>query len=175
MLPQPAGDDAILQFRHFRGQRGLVADRGRHAPEQPRDLGARLHEAEHVVHQEQHLPAEGIAQVFGVGKRGKPDAKPHPRRLVHLSEYQHRIGEGAVAAHLVPQFVPLADALADPGEHRHPAVQGSDRLHELHDEHRLAHARAAEQAGLAAADEGTQKVDDLDAGFQNALRGQGVG
>jgi hypothetical protein len=47
-------------------------------------------------------------------------------------------------------------------------MQRGHRLHELHDEHRLAHARAAEQPGLAAADEGAKQVDDLDAGFQDA-------
>ncbi len=40
-------------------------------------------------------------------------------------------------------------------------------MHELHDQHRLAHAGAAEQAGLAAAHEGAQQIDDLDPGEQH--------
>ena len=38
---------------------------------------------------------------------------------------------------------------------------------ELLDEHRLAHAGAAEQAGLAAADVGLEQVDRLDAGLED--------
>ena len=66
----------------------------------------------------------------------------------------------------MPQLVALADALAHPGEHRHPLVQTHDGVHELHDQHRLADPGATEQAGLAPTDEGAQEIDHLDAGGQ---------
>ncbi len=54
------------------------------------------------------------------------------------------------------------------------AVQLHHRVHELHDEHGLAHARAAEEPGLAAAHEGAQQVDHLDAGLEHAGIGDGL-
>ena len=44
---------------------------------------------------------------------------------------------------------------------------GGDAVDELQDDHRLAHAGAAEQADLAALDVGSQQVDDLDAGLED--------
>ncbi|MEJ7730242.1 MAG: hypothetical protein WKG00_13615 [Polyangiaceae bacterium] len=44
----------------------------------------------------------------------------------------------------------LAGALADAGEDRHAAVRLGDVVDELHDDDRLAHAGAAEEADLAA-------------------------
>ena len=39
----------------------------------------------------------------------------------------------------------------------------------LHDDDRLAHARAAEEADLAALEKGLDQVDDLDAGLEHLL------
>ncbi len=42
---------------------------------------------------------------------------------------------------------------------------------ELHNDDRLAHAGAAEEADLAALEEGLDEVDDLDAGLEHLLVG----
>ena len=42
-----------------------------------------------------------------------------------------------------------------------------DVVDQFHDDDRLAHAGAAERADLAAFQEGTDQVDDLDAGGKN--------
>ena len=68
--------------------------------------------------------------------------------------------------HLVVEVVPLAGALADAGEHREAAALLRDVVHELHEEHGLADAGAAEEADLAAAEVGGEQVDDLDAGLE---------
>ena len=68
--------------------------------------------------------------------------------------------------HLAQQVVALAGALADAGEDREAAVLQGDVVDQLLDEHRLADAGAAEEAGLAAAGVGLEQVDDLDAGFE---------
>ena len=68
------------------------------------------------------------------------------------------------------EVVALAGALAHAGEHGHAAVLLGDVVDELHDEHRLADAGAAEQADLAALGVGGDQVDDLDAGLED-LRG----
>jgi hypothetical protein len=61
----------------------------------------------------------------------------------------------------------LAGALADAGEHRVAAVFGGDVADELLNQHRLAHAGAAEEADLAALLVGGEQVDDLDAGDEH--------
>ena len=70
-------------------------------------------------------------------------------------------------AHLDEEVVALARALADAGEARHAAVRLGDVVDELHDEHRLADAGAAEEADLAALAVGGEQVDDLDAGLED--------
>jgi hypothetical protein len=69
--------------------------------------------------------------------------------------------------HLEVQVVALAGALADAGEHRVAAELLADVVDELHQEHGLADAGAAEQADLAAAAVGGEQVDDLDARHQH--------
>ena len=69
--------------------------------------------------------------------------------------------------HLVVEVVALARALADAGEHRVAAVRLGDVVDQLHDQHGLADAGAAEQADLAALGVGREQVDDLDAGDED--------
>ncbi len=55
--------------------------------------------------------------------------------------------------HFQPEVVAFAGPLADAGEHRVAAVEPRDAGDQLLEDDRLAQAGAAEQAGLAAADE----------------------
>ena len=190
--------DALLQRAHLGGERRLVADRGGHAPEQRRDLGAGLREAEDVVDEEQHVGALVVAEGLGDGQAGQADAQARAGRLGHLAVDQRGLALGArdrvglgqveVAAglpvlvellaevddlgldELAEQVVPLAGALADAGEDREAAVAHRDVVDQLHDQHGLADARAAEEAGLAALGVGLEQVDDLDAGLEHLRR-----
>ena len=65
------------------------------------------------------------------------------------------------------KIVALAGALTHPGKHRETAVYLGDVVDQLHDDDRLADARAAECADLAALREGANQVDDLDARFEH--------
>ena len=56
--------DALLQGAHVGGQRRLVAHRRGDAAEERRHLGARLGEAEDVVHEEQHVLSFLVAEIF---------------------------------------------------------------------------------------------------------------
>ena len=114
--------DALLQLAHLGGQGGLVADGARHAAEQRRDLGARLHEAEDVVDEEQHVLAAHLAEVLGHREAGEADAQTRARRLVHLAEDEGGLVDHARLLHLEPEVVALARALADAREHREAAV-----------------------------------------------------
>ena len=68
------------------------------------------------------------------------------------------------------KIVAFARALADAGEHGETAVELGDVVDQFHDDDGLADARAAERADLAALQEGTNQVDDLDAGLENLRR-----
>ena len=59
--------------------------------EQPGDFASRLHEAEYVVHHQQHFLVQRLAQILRVGQRGHAYPKAHPGRLVHLSEHHERL------------------------------------------------------------------------------------
>jgi hypothetical protein len=75
---------------------------------------------------------------------------------------------------LAVEVVALAGALADAGEDRGALVLQGDVVYELLDDDRLADAGAAEQAGLAAAADRAEKVDDLDAGDERLRLGRQV-
>ena len=73
--------------------------------------------------------------------------------------------------HLEPQIVAFAGSLAHAREHRNAAMFQSDVVDQLHDDDRLADARAAEQSDLAAAQIGLQQIDHLDAGLEHLQLG----
>ncbi len=170
-----AGDrgDAFLQPRHFGRQRRLVADAGGQAAEQAGHLGARLNEAEHVVHQQQHVLVLLIAEIFGNRQRGQRRPPARAGRLVHLAIDQHGARQNAGALHFGQQFMALARPLADAGKDRDAFVFLDHGADQLHHQNRLADARAAEHRGLAALRHRRQQVDHLDAGLEH-LGGPGL-
>src|SRR5665647_3183495 len=165
------GGDALLQLAHLVGEGGLVAHGARHAAEESGDLGARLHEAEDVVDEEQHVLADLLAEVLGYGEAGEADAQTRARRLVHLTEDERRLVDDARLLHVEPEVVALARALADAAEHGQAAVLRGDVADELLHDDRLTHAGAAEEADLAALHVRSDEVDDLDAGLEDLVRG----
>ena len=109
------------------------------------------------------------------------DAETRARRLVHLAEDHHGLVDDVLAGvadlgflHFQPEVGAFAGALADAGEHRVAAVLLGDAGDEFLDDDRLAQPRPAEQAGLAAADERREQVDDLDAGLEHLGLGRQV-
>ena len=161
--------DALLQHPHLLRQRRLISHRRRHAPEQRRAFDAGERVAVDVVDEEEHV-APLVAEELGHGEAGQPDAKAIAGRLVHLAVHERHLVENARVGHLVVEVVALAGALPDAREHREAGVLDGDVADELHEAHRLAHARAAEQPDLAALVEGADEVDDLDAGLENLDR-----
>ena len=165
--------DALLQGPHVGGQGRLISHRRGNAAQQRRHFRTGLGEAENVVDEEQHVLAFLVAEIFGHGQAGQADAGAGPRRFVHLAIDQRHFGAGAVELddarldHFVVEVVAFAGAFADAGEHRIAAMRLGDVVDQLHDQHGLADAGAAEQADLAALGIRRQQIDDLDAGHQN--------
>src|SRR3972149_2070838 len=109
----------------------------------------------------------------GDGERRQAAGGAGAGRLVHLPVHEHALAlrqvvlvDDARLHHLVVEVVPFPSSFAAPGEHGEPAARLSHVLDELHEEHRLADAGAAEQADLAAAEIRREQVDDLDAGLE---------
>ena len=163
------GGDALLEVAHLALEGGLVAHGRRHPAEQGRHLGARLHEAEDVVDEEQHVLAALVAEVLRHRQAGQSHAQAGAGGLVHLPVDERGLVDDPALLHLQPEVVALAGALAHAGEHRQAAVLLGDVVDQLLDEHRLPHAGAAEQADLAALHVGGEEVDDLDAGLEQLL------
>src|SRR4029453_10411397 len=103
----------------------------------------------------------------GRGPAGGRHPQARAGRLGHLPEDERGLLDDARLLHLVVEVVALAGALPHPGEHRDAAVLLGDVVDQLLDEHGLAHAGAAEQAGLAAAGVGLEQIHDLDAGLEH--------
>ncbi len=108
-----------------------------------------------------------VAEVLGHGDAGESDAEARARRLVHLAEDHHRLGDDARFGHLEVEVVPLARALADAGEHRVAAVLGGDVADQLLDDDGLADAGAAEEPDLPALGVGSEQIHDLDPGLED--------
>ena len=166
--------DPLLERAHVGAERRLIADRRGDPAEQRRDLRARLGEAEDVVDEQQHVLALGVAEMLRDGEAGEADPGARAGRLVHLAVDQGDLGLRQVLEvddpgldHLVVEIVALAGPLADAREHREAAVRLGDVVDQLHDDHGLADAGAAEQADLAALGIGGQQVDHLDPGGQD--------
>ena len=166
--------DALLQHPHLRGQGGLVAHRRGHPPEQGRHLDPREGVTIDVVDKEQDV-APLVPEELRHGKPGQGHPQPVPRRLVHLPVDQSHLVEDAAFLHFVVEIVALPGPLSHPGEHRVAAVLDRDIADELHHAHGLADPRAPEEPDLAALGEGTDEVDNLDAGLQQLHRGRLVG
>ena len=155
--------DPLLQPRQLGAHRRLIAETRRHLAHQARHLHAGLDEAEDVVDQQQHVAVLVVAEVLGHRQRRVPDAEPAARRLVHLAEDHHHVRQHAGFLHVAVKLLAFAAALADAAEDADALLVPDHVVDHLGEQHRLAHARAAEQPRLAAALERHQHVDDLDA------------
>ena len=180
--PLAGRGDPLLQLAHLGGQRGLVAHGRRHPAQQGRHLAAGLREAENVVDEQQHVGAGGVAEILGHRQGRQGHAQPRPGRFVHLTEHHAGLLDHVAARvadlgllHFQPEVVAFAGPLADAGEHRVAAVGAGDAGDQLGEDHRLAQAGPAEQAGLAAADERRQQVDHLDARLEHFRPGRQIG
>ena len=62
--PFVRGGDALLEIAHLGGERRLITDRRRRAPEQRAHLRARLREAENVVDEKEHVLVLLVAEIL---------------------------------------------------------------------------------------------------------------
>jgi hypothetical protein len=112
-----------------------------------------------------------VAEIFGHRQRGMAHAEPAARRLVHLAENHHHVRQHAGGFHLAVKFLAFAAAFADAAKNADALLMTDHVVNHFREQHRLAHARAAEKSRLAAALQRHEHVNDLDARLKNLRLG----
>src|SRR6266581_1514834 len=109
--------DPLLELAHLGLEGGLIAHRGRHAPEEGGHFGPRLGEPEDVVDEEEDVLALVVAEVLGHGEAGEGDPQAGPGGLRHLAVDERGLGARQVLQvddlrllELQPEVVPWAGA-----------------------------------------------------------------
>ena len=169
--------DAFLQFADFSVEVRLVAHRRRHTTEERGNLRACLHETENVIDEEEHIEVFLVAEIFSDGESREAHAQTGARRLRHLAINERRArlfrvpgNNDATFGHFQPQVVSFARALSHAGEDGDTTVLHRDIVNEFHDENGLAHARAAEEANLAALQIGFDQIDHFNSRLEHFER-----
>jgi hypothetical protein len=152
----------------LRAHRGLVAQARGHLAHESGDFRAGLDEAEDVVDQQQHVPVLVVPKVFGHRERRVGDPKRVTGRLVHLAEDHHHVRDSTPASFMFAiQLLAFAAALADAAEDADTVVMSDHVVNHFGEQDCLADAGTAEQARFAAALQGHEHIDGLDAGLED--------
>ena len=85
-----------------------------------------------------------IAEILGHRQRHIPHPKPAARRLIHLAVDHHHVLQYAGFLHAAVELFAFAAAFPDPAENAHPFLMPDHVVDHFREQHRLAHARAAE-------------------------------
>ena len=108
-----------------------------------------------------------VPEILGHRQRGMAHAEPAARRLVHLAEDHHHVRQHAGFLHVAVELLAFATAFADAAEDADALLVPDHVVDHFGEQHRLAHARPAEQSRLAAALQRHEHIDDLDARFED--------
>ena len=154
--------DALLQPRQLGAHRGLIAQTRRHLPHQAGHFRAGLDEPENIVDQQQHVAMLVVPEILGHRQRGVAHAEPAARRLVHLPEHHHHVRQHAGFLHVAVKLLAFATTFADAAKNADALLVPDHVVDHFGEQHRLAHARSAEQSRLAAALQRHEHIDDLD-------------
>ena len=92
-----------------------------------------------------------VAKILGHRQRCVTDPKPAARRLVHLAEDHHHVGQHAGGFHFAVQLFAFPATLANAAKNTHAFLVPDHVVNHLGQQHRLAHPGTAKKPGLAAA------------------------
>ena len=159
--------DPLLQFTHFRRQRGLISYCGRHTSQKSGHLGSRLGKTENVVDKQQHILMLLVAEVFRHCKSGLSHAHTRSGGLIHLSEHQSCLLQDTGFLHLGPEVISLTGAFADAGKDRITAVLCGNISDQFLDQHGFSHPGSAEETDLSSLCIRSQKVNNFNASLQD--------
>jgi hypothetical protein len=108
-----------------------------------------------------------VPEILGHRQRGVAHAEPAARRLVHLAEDHHHVRQHAGFLHVAVKLLAFATTFADAAKNAYTLLVPDHVVDHFGEQHRLAHARPAEQARLAAALQRHEHINDLDARFED--------
>ena len=103
-----------------------------------------------------------VPEILGHRQRGVAHAETAARRLVHLAEDHHHVRQHAGFLHLAVKLLAFATTFADAAKNAYALLVPDHVVDHFGEQHRLAHARPAEQARFAAALQRHEHIDDLD-------------
>ncbi len=165
--------DAFLHLAHVGCQRWLITHCGRNTAQKCREFRTSLGEAEDVVHEEQNVLAL-VTEVFSNRQTRQGNASARTRRLVHLTV--NECGLGAFTAtelvnarfdHFVVKVVTFTGTFTNACEYGVTAVRFSNVVDQFHDQNGLANACAAEQTDLTTLCVRSEKVNNLNARYED--------
>jgi hypothetical protein len=182
--------DAFLQIAHLGSQSRLITDRAWGTAQECGYLGTSLREAENIIDKQKHVLVFLVSKILSHGERGKRDSKARTRGLIHLAIHESNAGarfdNGKTVGvllwmalfiflnfddlgfdHFIVKIVALTRPLTDSGKHRDAAMQLRDVINQFHDDDRLANTGPAERANFSTLQEGTDEINNLDAGGQH--------
>ena len=99
-------------------------------------------------------------KVLGHRQRRMADAEATARRLVHLAEDHRHVRQHARCLHVAVEFLAFATTLADAAKDAHAGVMSDHVVDHFGQQHGLADPCSTEQAGLAAALQRNQHIDE---------------
>ena len=169
--------DSFLQLSHLARESWLISHGTWHTTQECGNFRSCLRETENVVDEEECFFSTLVAEIFGHCQCAECDAKSCAWRLIHLPEdhgdfVQHvAFLAGCIGVfrflHFKPQIVSFACSLADASEHGVTTEVSCNASNHLLNDDGLADACTTEETDLSTADERAQKIDDLDACWQN--------
>ena len=108
-----------------------------------------------------------VPEMLGHGQCDVSDPESTSGRLVHLPEYHHHVRQNARILHFSVKLLAFTTAFADAAEDTYARMMPDHVMDHFRKQHGLAHTRATEQSGFAAALQRHQHVDDFDAGLED--------
>ena len=174
MAPVLGRGDPLLQLAHLGGQRRLVTDGGRACGRAAPTLREPACEKRKMLSTNSSVSAPVSSRNYSAIVRAERATRRRaPGGSFIWPKTMHGLVDDVLAGvadlgllHFEPEVVAFAGALADAGEAPSSRRAGWRCGRSALEDDRLAEAGAAEQAGLAAADERREQVDDLDAGLE---------
>jgi hypothetical protein len=154
--------DALLQPRQLGAHRGLIAQTRRHLPHQPDTSMPAWMKRKILSISSSTSRCSSSRKYSAIVSAAWPHAEPAARRLVHLAEDHHHVRQHAGCLHLAVELLAFATPLADAAEKADALVMPDHVVDHFGEQHRLAHARPAEQPRLAAALQRHEHINDLD-------------
>ena len=183
MAPLLGRGDPFLQLAHLGGQRRLITHGATACGRAGRTLREPACEKRKMLSMNSSVSAPVVSRKYSaIVRADRATRRRAPGGSFIWPKTMHGLVDDAAAGvadlgflHFEPEVGAFAGPLADAGEHRVTAVRAGDAGDQLGEDDRLAEAGTAEQAGLAAADERREQVDDLDAGLEQLGLGREVG